>query len=353
MKLTRSDGKTERMIIMNMIMDDQFLQDIMFIYHPEFIKGDYARIISAWCIDYFKKYNKSPKKDIEKIYYQKIKTLNTDVSSAIETLLSKLSTEYVHYTTERKKVSQNALKPVLRDAIRSITTDSMTNTSSKNGKNKANNYVLGGSKRLKQENSVSDRVNSETSIQSKAQNTHPETVNGSGFDFDEAERYFRHQSLEMLSGAIKTHLEKNNVEDAEKLLRDHVVVQFPKVEGIEPLDNESMFQKAYEEQSQPIFKYPGALGKMLNYDLCEESFVAFMAPEKRGKTWWLQDMVLRACMQRKNVALFQAGDMSDVQWIRREGMYLTKKPYKEVLAEMYRYVHVPASLFQQTIFYRL
>jgi hypothetical protein len=50
-----------------------------------------------------------------------------------------------------------------------------------------------------------------------------------------------------------------------------------------------------------------------------------MASEKRGKSFWLLDMALRAS-RRYKVAFFQAGDMTEGQQIKRIASYLTKMP---------------------------
>jgi hypothetical protein len=51
-----------------------------------------------------------------------------------------------------------------------------------------------------------------------------------------------------------------------------------------------------------------------------------MATEKRGKSFWLLDMAIRATMSRKKVAFFQAGDMTEDQQLLRVASYVSNLP---------------------------
>ena len=52
-----------------------------------------------------------------------------------------------------------------------------------------------------------------------------------------------------------------------------------------------------------------------------------MAPEKRGKSWWLIDIAFRSLFQRRKVAFFEAGDMSQNQIMRRLMIRVCKRPW--------------------------
>jgi hypothetical protein len=54
-----------------------------------------------------------------------------------------------------------------------------------------------------------------------------------------------------------------------------------------------------------------------------------LAPEKRGKTFLLLDLAMRAVRQKRKVAFFQAGDMNETQQLIRICIYLTKTSNKE------------------------
>jgi len=54
-----------------------------------------------------------------------------------------------------------------------------------------------------------------------------------------------------------------------------------------------------------------------------------MGREKIGKTWLLIEIAMRANRSGCNVAFFQAGDMTENQYILRQSIYLTKRPHKK------------------------
>lgn len=81
-------------------------------------------------------------------------------------------------------------------------------------------------------------------------------------------------------------------------------------------DKESM-RRAFEMKTEPLIKYPGALGEFFGDSLERDGFIALMGPEKSQKTWWLIDMAWRAMQQRRKVAFFEIGDLSEAQIMRR------------------------------------
>ena len=50
-----------------------------------------------------------------------------------------------------------------------------------------------------------------------------------------------------------------------------------------------------------------------------------MAPEKRGKTWLMIDIAIKALRQKANVAFFQAGDLTQSQMLRQVCIYLSHR----------------------------
>ena len=68
---------------------------------------------------------------------------------------------------------------------------------------------------------------------------------------------------------------------------------------------------------EPLVKFPGALGTFTELLFERESLVALEAPEKRGKSWGLQEVAWQAVLQGRKVAFFSCGDMSEIQMMRR------------------------------------
>jgi len=241
----------ERKIIIGIITSTEFLQEIQNIWNTQLLESQMAKRIATWVMEYFEKYNKAPGKDIEGVYYQKLKEgLPQDIAEEIEEdILPSLSEQYED---------------------ESLNLD----------------YLL-----------------------------------------DQTRTYFKEKHLLRLSDEIRGLIDGGELLEAEKAACDY-----------KPLANESgmdldlstptalkRVEKAFKEASQPLIRYPRQLGDFWNSQLVRGSLVALMASEKRGKTFWLLDMSIRACQQRAKVVFFQAGDMTEGQQLRRLCIYLTKK----------------------------
>lgn len=85
--------------------------------------------------------------------------------------------------------------------------------------------------------------------------------------------------------------------------------------------------KAFEEASECLVRYPKQLGVMWNDQMVRGALVGLMGSSKRGKTFWLLDIAMRACRQGRKVVFFQAGDMTRKQQLRRICIYLAQKSY--------------------------
>jgi hypothetical protein len=146
---------------------------------------------------------------------------------------------------------------------------------------------------------------------------------------DAAGEYFTRVKLERLAEGIQGELDIGRPQEAEILLADWVAVRLGGNEWTDVFqDAEMMKATMMEEENEPLVKYPGALGEFWGDSVCRDSFIAFMGPEKRGKSWWLLDMAFRAALQRRRVAVFEAGDMSRKQILRRFYSRIARWPRK-------------------------
>ncbi len=130
---------------------------------------------------------------------------------------------------------------------------------------------------------------------------------------DQAEKHFKTLSLARLTRTVNGLVANGNVEEAEAELADYKRVGRPTSLGCNPFTDAEGLQRAFEQVDTPLFTLPGKLGHMMGSVLNRDQFVALMGPEKRGKTWWLNEIAIRAAKARCNVALFQIGDMSEEQ----------------------------------------
>jgi len=98
-------------------------------------------------------------------------------------------------------------------------------------------------------------------------------------------------------------------------------------EYINPFSDEGEIDAAFDGNSEPLFKMPGALGKMVNAQLYRGGFIGIQAPEKSCKSFILQEFVMRALRNRLKVALFELGDMTKKNRICRIGSYVARLPF--------------------------
>lgn len=98
--------------------------------------------------------------------------------------------------------------------------------------------------------------------------------------------------------------------------------------GVDVFSDRAAVESAFADRADPLIRYPGALANFYRDSLCRDGFIAFMGPEKRGKSWALLDMAFRAAIQRRKVAFFSIGDMSQNQVMRRLMIRAARAPWK-------------------------
>lgn len=146
---------------------------------------------------------------------------------------------------------------------------------------------------------------------------------------DQSEKHFKARSLSRLAGTINGLLSEGETDEAEQALAEYKRVGRPETLGANPFKSVDTVQRAFEQAGTPLFTLPGALGRMLNRELNRDMFLGIMGAEKRGKSWYLNELALRAAKTRCNVALFQVGDMSQEQVVVRLGVRLSGKSNHE------------------------
>jgi len=146
-----------------------------------------------------------------------------------------------------------------------------------------------------------------------------------------AMQYFNERHIEEHTEQVRNLLDRGEVEEAKSLISDFRPILSSSTNDLDLTDPLvlSKLKVAFSSQNDPLIRYPGALGAMMNRQLVRGAFVGFLAPEKRGKTWWLMDMALRGVRHGCRVAFFQAGDMTEAQWMRRMSMYLAQRSDRE------------------------
>jgi hypothetical protein len=88
----------ERKIITGLIVSDAFCNKIKNIWDINLFESSTAKLLASWCWEFFIKYNKAPGKEIETIFYTKLKEtrIGKEIAEEIEEdILPSLSEEYL------------------------------------------------------------------------------------------------------------------------------------------------------------------------------------------------------------------------------------------------------------------
>ena len=150
---------------------------------------------------------------------------------------------------------------------------------------------------------------------------------------DNTKDYFKARKLHITKSELDLRLSNGNVEEAEKILLDYSPIKEDAVNELSVFDGSEKtriaLEKSFNTKKHSLVKYPGALGQFWNHSMNKGDFVAFMGKAKIGKSNILLDVVFAALRCRKKVALFQAGDMNEVQQLRRIAIGLAGKSDRE------------------------
>ena len=94
MRITKSDQRIERHILIGLIVSDEFTREIISELDLNFFQNKAVRTLVKWCIDYFHKYGEPPKKQIQVLYEDESDRLDEDVQEYLGELLQSLSEQY-------------------------------------------------------------------------------------------------------------------------------------------------------------------------------------------------------------------------------------------------------------------
>lgn len=151
------------------------------------------------------------------------------------------------------------------------------------------------------------------------------------YALERTQEYFQLRHLEEHNLEVQKLIDAGDVDGA--LYMQSIFKPFSGL-SVDDLDLSSVsvllrVENAFKGLSEALIKYPPPLGEILNQQMVRGAFVGLMASEKRGKSFWLLDMAIRATTNKCKVAFFQAGDMTESQQLKRIASYLTKTPINE------------------------
>ncbi len=159
----------------------------------------------------------------------------------------------------------------------------------------------------------------------------------SAYLYDKTIEYFKAREIEKHNEQVQALVQAGEIEKAEQLAASFRPSIFDDEQlGLDlSKKKEAMeaIERAFSNAYAPVVTYPGALGELWNDQLVRGGFVSLLAPEKRGKTFMLLEIGLRAIRQKANVAFFEAGDMTEEQILRRICIYISQRSDKERYCE--------------------
>jgi len=120
---------------------------------------------------------------------------------------------------------------------------------------------------------------------------------------EQTRNYFKERSLILLSEKIQGQIAMGRVEQAEEEVRNYNRVAKNISNWFNPFEQSTIGMIFDEDESNQLFAMPGVLGE-LGGKFERDWLIAFMAPMKRGKSWWLQELAVAAIEARLKVAYF-------------------------------------------------
>ena len=95
-------------------------------------------------------------------------------------------------------------------------------------------------------------------------------------------------------------------------------------------DRKKIYRALEGDEQDVLVHYPdGPIGEFFGHQLARDNFVAFMGPEKRGKSFFLQDVAHHAWKEKRRTLFYSVGDMSEKQMLRRVASRIVRCPYRD------------------------
>jgi hypothetical protein len=155
---------------------------------------------------------------------------------------------------------------------------------------------------------------------------HAEEINPDHL-IDLAGRHFDDVKLRRLEEGIAADRSAGKLEQAKARVTKFTASGLGVQTGVDLfVDREAIRSTYSKEIREPLIVYPGDLGRFFGSQLGRDCFVGIMAIEKGGKSYFLLDMAYRAMCQRRRVAYFQVGDLSEAQIKDRFLVRAAKRP---------------------------
>ncbi len=152
---------------------------------------------------------------------------------------------------------------------------------------------------------------------SRVSEEHENSVFNSQYQIDLAKRYFKKRHIEVLTKKMNFLLEKDKIEEAAELLEttsEEIEVE-DNSSFYNPLDEDEINQFFIGDKTKIILNFDGVLGELIG-GIERNNLVVVQGPEKRGKTFWLQQLAFEA-LHRKLKVIWFSYEMNKMQTLDR------------------------------------
>lgn len=131
-----------------------------------------------------------------------------------------------------------------------------------------------------------------------------------------ARDFLRLRNLELLTAQVKGHVGQGGLQQAEEAIRDFGAISAKTSHWVSPFSDEALILSVLQKIEQGgIFQLEGALGEVFgSWD--RGWLVAYFAPYKRGKSFWMVETAVQAVIQGLKV-VFVSLEMQEKSMVKR------------------------------------
>lgn len=146
---------------------------------------------------------------------------------------------------------------------------------------------------------------------------------------ERAEGFFAKRKLERIRRELSTALLNGDVTEAENVVASYAGVRTARHDVVDVFRDEAAIAEAFapREASDVLLRLPGDLGEAVG-DLERGMLISILAPMKRGKSWWLQELAYRGLSANLRVLVVDL-EMTAKQRLRRVYQRITARPKLE------------------------
>jgi len=128
-------------------------------------------------------------------------------------------------------------------------------------------------------------------------------------------KYFKKRELELIVEKGKSFLSKNKIDETERLIRNYSTISKQMSNIVNPFDSDTINKYLIAEDVDSLFKLNGSVGELIG-PFRRGWLIGFLAPMKRGKSWWLQEIAVNAVLNNLNT-FFVSLEMNEKTIVNR------------------------------------